>query len=165
MCSLSENKCEETLPGGGEKRVHFAQLSSNLAVPHGSPLSDILIYSRNKGKGLAPLHRGFRKEPTDRGVLSSSSSLSQLSMELVPLAPCSLLWRLGTEGLLLFLHCLIGALSSGACMSFTNDASFEDRQEIRLSLSKYITSASSWFPVLAVLNSPRGPRCELCSNP
>lgn len=30
----------------------------------------------------------------------------------------------------------------------TNEASFEDKQEIRLSLSIYITSVSSWFIVL-----------------
>lgn len=35
-----------------------------------------------------------------------------------------------------------------SCMSFTNEASFEDRQGIRLSLSIYITSVSSWFSVL-----------------
>lgn len=96
MCTLPENKkCEETLPNfrkrwklprgkrnnGVGGRVHSAQLSSNLPLPRGSPLvRHILIYSRNKGKGLAPLHRGFRKEPTGRGVLSSSSRLSQLSM-------------------------------------------------------------------------------------
>lgn len=122
----------------------------------------MLIYSKKQRRGTVLCCTAASERNPKAWSLGSSSRLSRLSMEGVPLPPWSR-GRLCTEGLLLFLHCLMGVLSSGACMPFTNEASFEDKQEIRLSLSKYITSASSWFLVLTVPNSPRGPRCELCS--